>query len=212
MVEHAGADDLVEQLAEFPDLLDRHPMKIEVLQAIFSLKIARVAQAGLADVDCRYTSIGLAQRMDGSLRRSTAGDQDFSICSRLLRRPQQKGQCPTPIGLPIELAVPIEVADRRRIRVALVKGSHCISSPSPRLRGEGWGEGLSFEFGQEHLENSVQIIDDIAVPDADHAITQGAQLAVALPVFGAFGVLAAVELDNQAPLAANEVDVEPTDG
>src|SRR5208282_1152961 len=139
MVEHAGTDDLVEHLPKLLDLLDREPMESEVLQAIFSLKIARVAQAGLADVDCRYTSIGLAQRMDGSLRRSTAGDQDFSICSRLLRRPQQKGQCPTPIGLPIELAVPIEVADRRRIRVALVKGSHCISSPSPRLRGEGWG-------------------------------------------------------------------------
>ena len=33
MVEHAGADDLVEGLAELPDLLDREPMQIEVSQA-----------------------------------------------------------------------------------------------------------------------------------------------------------------------------------
>jgi len=42
------------------------------------------------------------------------------------------------------------------------------------LRGEGRGEGLFFEFGQEHLKNPVRILDDIVVPDADHAITEGA--------------------------------------
>jgi len=35
-------------------------------------------------------------------------------------------------------------------------------SPSPRLRGEGRGEGLFFEFGQKRLENPVQILNDIA--------------------------------------------------
>ena len=33
VVEHAGADDLVEHLAELPDLLDREPMEIEISQA-----------------------------------------------------------------------------------------------------------------------------------------------------------------------------------
>ena len=33
VVEHAGADDLVEHPAELPDLLDREPMEIEVSQA-----------------------------------------------------------------------------------------------------------------------------------------------------------------------------------
>ena len=75
-------------------------------------------------------------------------------------------------------------------------------SPSPRLRGEGRGEGRFFEFGQQPLENPVQIFDDVVVPDADHAITEGAERAVALPVYGACRVLAAVELDYQAPLAA----------
>ena len=76
-------------------------------------------------------------------------------------------------------------------------------SPSHRLRGEGRGEGLFVEFGQEVLENPVEIFDDVGVPAADHAITEGAQRAVAMPAFEAFRVLAAVELDNQAPFTTN---------
>ena len=85
-------------------------------------------------------------------------------------------------------------------------------SPSPRLRGEGRGEGLFFEFGQQRLENPVQILNDIVIPDADHAITEGAQVAVALLVFGVSRMLTAIELDNQMPLATNEVGVVPIDG
>jgi hypothetical protein len=80
------------------------------------------------------------------------------------------------------------------------------------MRGEGRGEGLLFELGQECLKHPVQILDDIVVPDADHSITEGAQLTVALFVCGASRVLAAVELDNQAPLATNEVGVISIDG
>jgi hypothetical protein len=80
------------------------------------------------------------------------------------------------------------------------------------LRGEGRGEGLFFEFGQKHLENSVQILDDVVVPDAKHAITEAAQVAVALLVFGVSPMLTAVEPDNQMPLATNEVGVVPIDG
>ena len=80
------------------------------------------------------------------------------------------------------------------------------------LAGRGSGEGLFFEFGQERLENPVQILNDIVVPDADHPITEGTQPAVAPLVFAAFRVLTAVEFDNQTPLAANEVDVISIDG
>ena len=69
-----------------------------------------------------------------------------------------------------------------------------------------------FESGLECLENPVQIFDDIVVPDADHAIPAGAEVAVALPVVRAIRMLAAVEFDNQPPLAANEVDVVAIDG
>jgi len=79
------------------------------------------------------------------------------------------------------------------------------------LRGEGRGEGLLFEFGQEHLEDPFQVLDDIVVPDADHSITERAEVAVALPVFRVLGMLAAVEFDNQAPLAASKVNVVAID-
>ena len=63
------------------------------------------------------------------------------------------------------------------------------------MRGEGRGEGLFFEFGKERLENAVQILNDIVVPDADYAITESAEVAVALLVFRTFRVLATVEFD-----------------
>jgi hypothetical protein len=49
-----------------------------------------------------------------------------------------------------------------------------ILSPSPRERGEGWGEGRFFEFAEEHLKNAVEILHDVVVPNADDAITERA--------------------------------------
>ena len=65
------------------------------------------------------------------------------------------------------------------------------------MRGEGRGEGRFFELGQERFEHPVEILNDIVVPDADYAITEGAEVAVALLVFQAFRMLPAVEFDNQ---------------
>ena len=63
MVQHAGADDLVEDLSETPDVFDRKPAEIEVPEAVFSLKIAGVAEAGFADVDRgRYARQARASR------------------------------------------------------------------------------------------------------------------------------------------------------
>ena len=104
-------------------------MQVEVSQAVFLLKIARVPQAGFADVDRSYVGVRLAQRVGGRLRGPTAGDQDGSVWPRLLGRPQQQGQCPAPIRVAIELAMPIEVAKRRRVRVNLVKGTDRIRAP-----------------------------------------------------------------------------------
>ena len=84
-------------------------------------------------------------------------------------------------------------------------------SPSPRLRGEGRGEGPLFELGQQRLENSVEILDNIVVPDADHAITEGAKCTITAPVFGIVRVLATVKFDDQTPLAANKVGVVARD-
>ena len=81
------------------------------------------------------------------------------------------------------------------------------------MRGEGRGEGRLFELGQDHLENSGQIVHHIVVPDPDRAKTKGAEVVVASSVFfKAFRVLTAVDLDNQAPLTANEVDIVSING
>jgi hypothetical protein len=49
-------------------------MQFEILQIVLALKIARVAQTSVADVDCRDSSIGLAERVNRRLRRSAASD------------------------------------------------------------------------------------------------------------------------------------------
>jgi len=128
VVKHAGADDLVKAPAKLADIFNREPTEIETSQAVFSLKLARVMQAGLADVDGGHMSIRFAQRMDGSLGSSAAGHQDLSVCPRLLQWPQQQGQRAASIRVAIKLAVPVEVAERRRIRVTLVKSAHRIGA------------------------------------------------------------------------------------
>jgi len=63
----------------------------------------------------------------------------------------------------------------RRLNIVLLRVLDQLSVrghfPRTALRspGEGRGEGRFFECGQECLENTVQILNDIAVLDADHA-------------------------------------------
>ncbi len=88
MVEHAGADDLIECSVQLLDLMDRELIDIEVLQAIFALQLARVTQAGFAYINCRDSRTGLAQCIEGSLGSSTPADENLSVCSRLARWPK----------------------------------------------------------------------------------------------------------------------------
>ena len=103
VMEHAGAHDLVERAPQFPDALDRELMEFEIVEVVLALQIARVAQAGLADVDGRDSRLGLAQRMAGRLRRAAAGDQDLLVLPRLLGRPHPMEQRPAAGGIPIEV-------------------------------------------------------------------------------------------------------------
>jgi hypothetical protein len=126
MVQHAGADNLIEGLAETPNVFDREPMEIEVSQTVFSLKIASVAQTGFANVDPGYMRVRFAHRIGGGLRRAAAGDEDSSIRARRLPRPEEKRLRPPTIRVPVKFAMPVKVAERRRIWMALVKGPHLV--------------------------------------------------------------------------------------
>src|SRR5271166_3572008 len=123
MVQHAGADNLIENLSEAPDLFDCEPVEIEVSESIFSLKIARVAETVFADVDRGHLPVRLAHGMNDGLGGAAAGDQDLAR-RWPLRRPKEKRHRPPTIRIAIELAMPVEVAERRRIWMALVKGAH----------------------------------------------------------------------------------------
>ena len=92
----------VEGAPELLDALDRKLMEFEVLEIVLALKIARVAQAGLADVDRRDSGVGLAQRIPRRLRRAAAGDQDFLVCARLLGGPNQMELGPATVRIFIE--------------------------------------------------------------------------------------------------------------
>jgi hypothetical protein len=75
------------------------------------------------------------------------------------------------------------------------------------LRGEGRGEGLSLELGQQYFENSGDVVYHVIVPDADDAIAKSSQIGIALSICSAFGVLTAVDLDNDMPVTAREISV-----
>jgi hypothetical protein len=75
------------------------------------------------------------------------------------------------------------------------------------LRGEGWGEGPPLEFREQSLKDPNEVVADLVVPEADHAIAEIPDFAVAQSIFGAIRVLAAVEFDHEAPVAADEIYV-----
>jgi hypothetical protein len=126
MVQHAGADDLIEGLAETPNVFDREPMECEVSQTVLSLKIAGVAETGFADVDPGHLRLRFAHRIGGGLRRAAAGDEDLSVGPRLCGRPKEERQRAPAVRVAIELAMPVKVAERRRIGVAFVKGADFV--------------------------------------------------------------------------------------
>src|ERR1700752_103842 len=84
VMQHSRTNYQVERASNLPDALDRELMQLEVLKIVLALKIARVAQARVADVDCCDSRIGLAKRVPRGLRSAASGNQDFLSSPRLL--------------------------------------------------------------------------------------------------------------------------------
>jgi hypothetical protein len=64
-------------------------MQFEILEIVFALKIARVAQARVTDVDRRYSRVGLPGGMSRGLRGAAASDQDLLVLTWWLVGPHK---------------------------------------------------------------------------------------------------------------------------
>src|SRR6266436_4727355 len=73
MVENARAHNLIKARPQVAHLVDGHLVDLKIFQVVFPLEFLRAADTRCAEVDAGYVSPRPAQRMLGSLRRSTAG-------------------------------------------------------------------------------------------------------------------------------------------
>jgi len=62
-----------------------------------------------------------------------------------------------------------------------------------------------FQLGSEHLQDAFDVLEYLIVPDPDDLVAEPRQKCVTLAICRALRVLAAVELDDQMPLAADKV-------
>ncbi len=131
MVKHAGANDLVECLAELRDPLDRKPVELQISYVVLLLKIAGVAQARFADVDRGHARVRLHERVPRGLRRSASSDKDRSVWPRLLQWPQQQRLRPAPARVPIAIEATLEAGDGRWIGMQLIERANRLRRDRP---------------------------------------------------------------------------------
>jgi hypothetical protein len=77
MVKHSGADHLVEGVSELADVLNRQLMKLEILESILLLELARITQARLADIDGGDSGVRLAEGVPRCLRGAATSHKDL---------------------------------------------------------------------------------------------------------------------------------------
>jgi hypothetical protein len=84
-------------------------------------------------------------------------------------------------------------------------------SPSPSRGGPGWGWVAAMQPLPNRLEDSVDVIEYLIVPEPQHKKSRLLQKRGAYPIdLNVFRVLTAIQLDNNPPFQANEVqDVVP---
>jgi len=126
MVQHTRADDLVEAASQVAYTLHRELVDLEILQLVFTLEFLGVADARGADVNAHDASLRLAQGMFGRLRCAASGDENCQVFPIGLTRPVQVEIYSAPAFILPALAVAVEVVDRRRIRVGVVKRLYLI--------------------------------------------------------------------------------------
>ena len=113
-------------------------MEFEVLDFVPCLKLARVTEARLADVDGGDVGLRLAKRVANGLRRAASGNQDIPVLARRAGGPEQMEKRARAIRIRGEIAAAVQIGDGRRIGHALIEVAD-IALPihvSPLMRQE----------------------------------------------------------------------------
>ena len=79
VVKHPGADHVIERASELGHVFNRQLVKLEILELILSLKLARVTQARVADIDGGDAGIRLAKGVPRRLRRTATRNEDLLV-------------------------------------------------------------------------------------------------------------------------------------
>jgi hypothetical protein len=121
MMQHTGADDLIEAGPQLVDTLDRQLADFQIRQAVRAAKLLGTADAGLADVDRDHLRVGPAYGVPGGLRCATAGHEDGKVVPIGFGRPEEVVVSETPMLIEPELSVRLKARDGPRIGIPVVE-------------------------------------------------------------------------------------------
>ena len=124
-MEDAGTEHQIEGLRKIGDALDRQLMELEVVEVVPLFELARVAQAGFADVDGHDSCRRVPTRVSGRLRRATASDQDGLLVRQRPVGPHEMELRPAPAG--VQRAGLVEMRNRRRIGHPFVEVANLVT-------------------------------------------------------------------------------------
>src|SRR5262249_6806738 len=116
MMEHPGADDVIEAPLQFVYSIDGELMDLERAQVVLSLEPLGTADARRAEIDAGDPSPRPAQGIPGSLRRAASRNEDGVVFPVGSRRPEKMMVRAGLLWILPEPSIVLEAVDRRGIR------------------------------------------------------------------------------------------------
>src|SRR5215510_3177082 len=111
MVDHPGADNLIEARFQIVYPIDGELADLEIVQIVFPLELLGTAHAGCAEVDTGNLSRRPTQRMLGRLRRPAAGNETGLVFPIRACRPEEMIVRPALLPVLPELSIFLEAVD-----------------------------------------------------------------------------------------------------
>src|SRR4030095_15836094 len=121
MMEHPGADNLIEARFQLVYPLDRKLADLEIAQMIFSLELLGTAHARCAEVDAGNLSRRPTQGMLGRLRCPAAGDENGMVFPIGSYRTEEMIVHPAFLPVLPEPSIFLEAVDRPGIRIPFIE-------------------------------------------------------------------------------------------